>query len=110
MKEYIKGGKSEGMDCEEIAKKHGVSVELIIKQRDMGIKIEHEHTPDSDIAAEIARDHLVEFPTYYTFLEEMEAKAKKDYEEKGYGKKKSKKDSESSADAAKQERLKQLFG
>ena len=107
MKEYIKGGKSEGMDCEDIAKKHGVSVELIEKQKKMGIKIEHEHTPDDDVAAEIARDHLAEFPTYYSFLEEMEAAAKKDYKAKGYGKKENK---EGEEDAAKQARLKKLFG
>ena len=107
MKEYIKGGKSEGMDCESIAEKHGVSVESIEKQEKMGIKIEHEHTPDDNIAAEIARDHLAEFPTYYSFLEDMEAAAKKDYKAKGYGKKKEKEDD---TDAAKQARLKKLFG
>jgi cation transport ATPase len=107
MKEYIKGGKAEGMDCEAIAKKHRLSVEEIEKQEKMGIKIEHEHTPDDDIAAEIARDHLAEFPHYYTYLAEMEAKAKKDGDDKP---RKKEKQSEEEADAAKKARLKQLFG
>ena len=107
MKEYIKGGLSEGMDCQDIADKHGVPLEDIEKQKKMGIKIEHEHTPDDDIAAEIARDHLSEFPYYYDFLEDMEKEMRADYKEQGYGKKKEK---EEDADAAKQQRLKKLFG
>ena len=33
---------------------------------------EMEHTKDPRLAAEIARDHLEEFPVYYTHLEAME--------------------------------------
>jgi len=115
MREYIKGGKAEGMDCEAIAKKHGVPLSMIEKQEAMGIKIEHEHSPDDGIAAEIARDHLAEFPTYYSFLEEMEAKAKADYTVKGYGKKqepKGKKDKKTEAEIAqdKKDALSRLFG
>jgi hypothetical protein len=107
MEEYIKGGLAEGMCCEDIAKKHGVPIEDIKGQEKKGIKIEHEHTPDDGIAAEIARDHLAEFPYYYDFLEDLEKEMKKDYEENGYGKKKEK---EEDVDAAKQKRLKELFG
>jgi hypothetical protein len=107
MKEYIAGGKAEGMCCEDIAKKFNLPVETIKKQEAMGIKIEHEHTPDDEIAAEIARDHLAEFPSYYTYLAEMEAKAKKDGDDKP---RKKEKQSEEEADAAKKARLKQLFG
>ena len=34
----------------------------------MGIEVELEHTPDREIAAEIARDHLEEDPTYESDL------------------------------------------
>jgi hypothetical protein len=112
MKELIKGGKAEGMDCEAIAKKHKVPVEDIKAQEKKGIVIEHEHTPDDDIAAEISRDHLVEHPFYYDYLEEMEKEMEKDYEEKEYGKKDRTKqeESEDKTDADKVKRLKKLFG
>jgi len=44
-----------------------------------GIKVEMEHTDDPDVAEEIARDHLSEFPhgDYYEALEGMEEKLKK---------------------------------
>jgi hypothetical protein len=41
-------------------------------QMAMGQKVETEHTPDTDKAREIARDHLEEFPNYYTALKQME--------------------------------------
>jgi len=121
MKELIKGGKAEGKDCEEIAEKHKVPIEDIINQKDKGIKIEHEHTPDDDIAAEIARDHLMEHPFYYDFLEDMEKEMEGDYDEKEYGKKERAEEEESedkkvedrkndSEDPMKKARLKKLFG
>jgi hypothetical protein len=111
MKELIPGGLAEGMDCQTIADKHGVPVEDIEKQEKMGIKIEHEHTPKDDVAAEIARDHLSEFPYYYDFLEDMESEMKTDYKEKGYGKKqKDSRSPEEIADARKKEAIQRLFG
>lgn len=41
-----------------------------------GIMVELEHTDDANIALEIAKDHLSEFPDYYNALEEMEKKLK----------------------------------
>ena len=38
--------------------------------------VELEHTDDANIALEIAKDHLSEFPDYYNALEEMEKKLK----------------------------------
>ena len=108
--EYLAGGKAEGMDLQAIADKHGIHVDVIEREHKMGVKIEHEHTPDSDVAGEIAKDHLFEFPTYYTFLEEMEAKAKKDYKAKKYGPKKKSEETKSEADALKAAKLKELFG
>jgi len=56
----------------EIAKKHGVSLDTILKQLRLGIKIEHEHTSDFEVAKEIALDHLNEFPDYYNRLKKAE--------------------------------------
>lgn len=57
---------------EQIAKKHGVPVKAIQKQLKMGIEVEKEHTKDSAKAREIALDHLLELPDYYTRLKKME--------------------------------------
>ena len=71
-KEYIPGGEAEGMDAQAIADKHGVDIELIVEQLEAGIEVEYEHTKDPNVAKEIAKDHLVESPFYYTYLEDME--------------------------------------
>lgn len=42
------------------------------KELKMGIEVEYEHTDDRDIAEGIAKDHLSEFPDYYTRLKKME--------------------------------------
>jgi len=57
---------------EEIAKKHGVSIDKIEHQLKKGIKVELEHTKDKKVAREIALDHLLEFPDYYDRLEKAE--------------------------------------
>jgi len=98
--ERIPGGRAEGMTIEDIAKKHGVSISLIKSQITKGTKVEHEHSPDDAVAAEIAMDHLTEHPLYYDYLEEMEATFEKNY----------KKDIEKASDSLKEERLRQLFG
>jgi hypothetical protein len=46
-------------------------------QLKIGQKIEMEHTDKKSVARKIAKDHLREFPTYYTALIKMEAKLKK---------------------------------
>lgn len=60
--DLIPGGKAEGMKDSDFSS----------KQIAMGAKIEKEHTPDPAKAHEIARDHLEEFPNYYSALKEME--------------------------------------
>ena len=45
----------------------------------MGIEVEYEHTTIPQIAEKIARDHLAEFPDYYTRLEKMEEEGKRDH-------------------------------
>ena len=42
------------------------------EQLRIGIKVEMEHTKNSWVAKLIAKDHLMEFPLYYTHLLEME--------------------------------------
>ena len=61
-KELIPGGKAKGKnpsDFDPEALKKGIAIEL-------------EHTPDRDVAEEIAMDHLTEFPDYYEALDKME--------------------------------------
>lgn len=56
----------------QVARKHNVSLKLILQQLRKGIKVEKEHTPDEHLSREIALDHLSEFPDYYDRLEKME--------------------------------------
>jgi hypothetical protein len=60
---------------EQLAKKHGVSIELLRKQLVRGIEVESEHTTDKAIAREIALDHLGEDPNYYSKLKKIESTA-----------------------------------
>lgn len=51
---------------------------VIDKELKIGTKIEMEHTKSKKVAEKIARDHLVEFPQYYTKgIIPMEKKLKK---------------------------------
>jgi len=60
--ESVIGGKADGKPDEKYD----------AEQLRKGIKIESEHTDDSNIAKEIAKDHLEEDPLYYNKLENME--------------------------------------
>ena len=66
----------------EIAKKHGVSVETIIKQAEVGSTVEREHVTTHDEAYGIALQHLDEFPDYYTHLLKMEKQLKAEHKKK----------------------------
>ena len=46
------------------------------RQLTIGTKIEMEHTREPLIATQIAKDHLREFPNYYTELVKMENRLK----------------------------------
>ena len=70
--EDAEGGLANGMCVEDLAKKHGVSLEEIQHQLEQGIKTEMEHTDNMDVATKIAMDHLAEDPHYYTKLAKME--------------------------------------
>jgi hypothetical protein len=52
-----------------IADEHGVDPEKIREQFEMGVEEEMEHAQEEAIAHEIALDHLVEDPEYYTKLD-----------------------------------------
>lgn len=60
------------LSVREIADKHDVPMSDIASELAMGIKVELEHTKDRKIAKEIALDHLMELPDYYTRLKKME--------------------------------------
>jgi len=66
----------------EIAKKHGVSVDAIIKQAEVGSTVEREHVTTHEEAYGIALQHLDEFPDYYKHLLKMEKELKSQHKKK----------------------------
>lgn len=66
------GGLSDNMSLEDIAKKHNTTLLEVQEQLQKGMEVEMEHTDDSNIAIEIAKDHLVEDLYYYDKLETIE--------------------------------------
>jgi len=68
----IPGGLAKGLSLSDIAKKHKVSDSELADEFKLGYKTEREHTTDSDVAKEIAMDHLFEDPKYYTKLKGIE--------------------------------------
>jgi len=65
--DIIKGNKLEGGLGDKTKVK-----DVDAAQLKMGMKVEMEHTNDSETAKEIALDHLTEDPKYYTKLKEVE--------------------------------------
>lgn len=65
------GKLAKGMTIEDIAEKHGVSVEDLNIELENGIKSEMEHTDDKMVAKAIALDHLYENPKYYSKLQSL---------------------------------------
>ena len=68
----IAGGLAKGLTLNDIAEKHGVSVDVMVAEFKKGIAVEMEHTTDREVAKEIALDHLFEDPKYYTKLSSVE--------------------------------------
>jgi hypothetical protein len=66
----------------EIAKKHGVSLDYVIRQAEIGSTVEREHVTDHKAAYGIALQHIAEFPDYYKHLLSMEKSLKKEWEKK----------------------------
>ena len=76
-KDKIKGGLSDKMSKKDIADKFNVTIQKVEKELSMGTKVEMEHVNSKGLAKEIAMDHLVEIPDYYTRLKKMETEATK---------------------------------
>lgn len=76
----INGGLSDKMTKKDIADKFNISLQKIEKELKMGAKVEMEHVDSTTLAKEIAMDHLVEIPDYYTRLLKMEKEAKKKWD------------------------------
>src|SRR5690606_4589961 len=72
--DLIPGGLADDKTLDDIAKKHNVSIQDIQIQFEMGVEVEMEHTNDKSLAKEIAMDHLMEDPQYYTKLKQVEEK------------------------------------
>ena len=70
--ENLTGGVSDGMNADDLASKHNVSVDVINAALEKGQKIELEHTKDAQVAYEIAKDHIFEDPKYYDKLATIE--------------------------------------
>lgn len=69
---HITGGHlSKGKSLPTIAKMHDVSMEHIMKQVKLGLKVESEHTGNKKEQMRIVKDHLVENPNYYTILKKV---------------------------------------
>jgi hypothetical protein len=62
---------------EELAKKHNVSLATIMKQVEIGTKVEGEHTTSKSGARITALQHIDELPDYYTRLKKVEKKTMK---------------------------------
>lgn len=73
--EHLIGGRADGMTPEDIARKHGLPVEDIEEQLEIGDDVEKEHSHNQKESHEIAGDHVSEIPDYYTRLNKMEKQA-----------------------------------
>ena len=73
VKEQIQADVKKPHTVENIAKKHNVDVDVILKALEAGKKVEKEHTNDEKTAEIIALGHLWEKPDYYQKLKQVEA-------------------------------------
>ena len=69
----------------EIAKKHGVSLDYVTRQAEIGSTVEREHVTTHEEAYGIALQHIMEFPDYYKHLLPMEKKLKSEWNKKKTG-------------------------
>ena len=70
--DVVPGGLAKGLSLNDIAEKHGVSVDIMVAEFKKGIAVEMEHTTDREVAKEITLDHLFEDPKYYDKLQKVE--------------------------------------
>lgn len=86
MMEDIEGGLADNISLGDIAHKHKVDIKDLTKQFLQGVEVEmKEHTKNKKEAIEIAMDHLVEDPEYYTKLKKIESNKKENKEATGSG-------------------------
>lgn len=74
--DLIPGGLSKGKQLKDVVNKHKVSKDDVMDEFKKGVQVEKEHTSDLKIAKEIALDHLMEDPKYYSKLKKIEGKKK----------------------------------
>ena len=79
---------------QEIARKHGVSIDYVTRQAEIGSTVEREHVTTHEEAYGIALQHIMEFPDYYKHLLPMEKQLKKEWKN---GKKKTYKEMKEAA-------------
>jgi len=79
---YALKGLAAGKTLADIAKKHGVSIEVMQTALQRGMKVEHEHTGNEAAAKKIAMDHLFEDPEYYAKLAKIEGEESEQNEER----------------------------
>ncbi len=70
--DVVPGGLAKGLSLNDIAEKHGVSVDMMVAEFKKGIAVEMEHTTDREVAKEITLHHLFEDPKYYDKLAKVE--------------------------------------
>lgn len=78
----LKGGLADNKSKKDIANKFGITVAKINKELKMGEDVEMEHVTNRTLSREIAMDHLVEIPDYYTRLKKMEKEGDKYWKDK----------------------------
>jgi hypothetical protein len=66
----------------EIASKHGVSVDYVTRQAEIGSTVEREHVTTHEEAYGIALQHIMEFSDYYKHLLKMEKQLKSEHKKK----------------------------
>lgn len=70
--ESLIGGLSDNMTLKQLAELHNVSFGELLKQFNMGVKVEGEHSNNIKIVTEIVKDHLRENPKYYSILKSVD--------------------------------------
>jgi hypothetical protein len=68
MQEKLRADAYTGKSLKDIAAKHNVRLKDIFAEFQLGIQIELENIDDIETAREVAKDHLIEHPNYYTVL------------------------------------------
>lgn len=67
----LTGGYADGMTLSDVAEKHMIPLNIILKQYVIGCSVEAEHTDDEATIEEIVLDHLFEDPMYYDKLSRL---------------------------------------